>query len=532
MGQGRVVHDRKFTIAVALGVAVVMCALAGCTVGPSQRPPVAVRGDSMPAGGPPPAPVPLPSESLPDPEAPNLSIGFFDCTSETLADLPIPLPAGRQLTVGCSQITAPSDSGVPGDPDTSLSVTRSALPGAPADQPVIVVVGDSATEPSALAAVELAAQAPPELLEQYSLVGIDRRGSGSDPLDCSPADARAALVDADPAAVDEASLGRLLEKARAVVQGCNLALGGGLSDYRTSATSSDLEELRAQLGTRRLSVIGVGDGAAAVVGWVGAAPQAVGRVVLDGPPQPGVDEPQLTDSRAKATEATFDAFATACRARAGCPLGADPRAAVTGLVATLRARPLPSDDGRVLSAGAALLATREGLGEPRQWPALASALAGAGAGQAGPLLDFLDPLVGARGRFDATLATACNDSARRLAPAEIAATATTMGRTYPLFGTDMAQGLVACAPWPASGAAAAAAPGGAIPPVLVIGTAADPRSTLDAARHAAAAIPSARFVSWQGAGIGAYPRTECVTNVVDGVFLNGIMPEDNTLCPP
>jgi hypothetical protein len=66
----------------------------------------------------------------------------------------------------------------------------------------------------------------------------------------------------------------------------------------------------------------------------------------------------------------------------------------------------------------------------------------------------------------------------------------------------------------------------------VIGTAADPRGALDGSRRTADSLATARFISWQGAGTGAYPRTPCVTRVVDAMLLKGVVPESGTLCPP
>jgi len=40
---------RRAVLGLLVGVVGVVALLAGCTVGPSQRPPVAVRGENMPA---------------------------------------------------------------------------------------------------------------------------------------------------------------------------------------------------------------------------------------------------------------------------------------------------------------------------------------------------------------------------------------------------------------------------------------------------------------------------------------------------
>ncbi len=502
---------------------------AGCTVGPSQRPPVAVRGENMPAL-PPQTDPPPPTETLPEPQRQNPRIAFRDCTDDVFATLRTPPPADRSLRADCGELTVAADPDRPGGSAT-LGVVRVGAAGAPQNRPPLLLVGDSAGESSARYAAVLAGQVSPALLDRYTLVGLDRRGAGIDRLDCAPPGARAALVDADPAATTEADLTALLERARAVVQECTLALPI-LNTYRSSATAADVELLRNALGVERLSAVGVGDGAGALARWADTTPQSVGRLVLDGPPQPGLDDPGLSAARAAAAEAAFDAFAVACAARPDCPLGTDPRAAVTGVVESLRGRPLAAVDGRRLTAGAALVAVLSGLGEPRTWPGLATALATARAGDPTPLLDILDPIMGPRGRFDAMLATGCNDTRRRSAPGEITELATRWRSQYPLFGGTFALRLLACAPWSTGGPTSTVGSADGAPPILVVGTAADPRGALDGSRRAAAGLTSARFLSWQGAGTGAYPRSTCITGIVDAMLLDGIVPQSSMLCPP
>ncbi|WP_433280291.1 alpha/beta fold hydrolase [Pseudonocardia xinjiangensis] len=518
--------------AVAAVLACLAVLVAGCTVGPSQRPPVAVRGDNMPVVPTTDPAAPPSDQALPEPQEQRASMPFSECTQDTLETLPTPPPADRPLRVECGELTVPADPDQPGLGAASLAVLRVSLASAPENQPPLLVLGDTTLEPTARDAVLLAERVAPEVLQEYTLIGLDRRGSGEDVLDCAPDDARAAIVDADPGRSSESDLDALLEEARSVVQECNLALDGGLSGYRTAATVSDIEILRAALGVAQLSAIGVGDGGAALADWARTAPTAVGRLVLDGPPNPALDEPDLSESRAGAAEAAFGAFAVTCTARSDCPLGPDPRARVTALVDQLRRQPLAATDGRRLTAGATITALLAGLAEPRGWPGLATALAAAGTGNPDPLLTLLDPLVGPRGRFDGMLATSCNDVHRRLAPGEIGDLAQRWRTSYPLFGSTFALRLLACAPWPAGGPAPTAGQGEGAPPILVIGTAADPRGPQDGSRRTADSLATARFLGWQGAGTGAYPRTPCVTAAVDAMLVGGIAPQAGTLCPP
>ncbi len=513
-----------------LGALVAVGLLTSCTVGPSTRPPVAVRADLPPAPpAPPGAPVPLPV-----PEAGRASLPLSDCTPSSLGSLDVPVPTDRVLRTDCGTLTVPLDPAQPALGTVTLGVVRAGMADVPgrtplAARPALLVVGDSATDPTARRAVRMAAQVPTYLLANFAIIGLDRRGAGTDTLDCADPSARSALADADPATADTTLL---LERARAVVQACNVALDGQLGGFSSEAAADDIEAVRQALGVARLSALGTGDGAEALADWARAHPRAVGRLVLDGPPDPGLDEPARSEARAQATEAAFDAFAQRCTSRSACPLGADPRTAVTALVTSLRAQPLSTPDGRQLSAGTAVTAIRVALGEPSSWATLTDALQAARAGDPAPLLNGLVPTLGSRGRYDAALATDCNDAQNRIAPAQIQELARQWQKTYPLFGSSVAADLVACAPWPTGGGRALAPVPADLPPLVVIGTAAGPRSSMDAARAVAQSLPSAVFIGWQGAATGAFPRTQCVNSLVDNLLVDGQLPDASTLCPP
>nr|WP_168172226.1 alpha/beta hydrolase [Pseudonocardia sp. AL041005-10] len=66
----------------------------------------------------------------------------------------------------------------------------------------------------------------------------------------------------------------------------------------------------------------------------------------------------------------------------------------------------------------------------------------------------------------------------------------------------------------------------------MIGTAQDPRSPQSGAERTAQQLATGRLVRWQGSGTGAYPRTPCVTDVVDRALLTGRAPSQPVVCPP
>ena len=102
---------------------------------------------------------------------------------------------------------------------------------------------------------------------------------------------------------------------------------------------------------------------------------------------------------------------------------------------------------------------------------------------------------------------------------------------YPLFGATTAQRLLACGPWPTAGAAAVPDPGTQLPPVLVIGTAHDPRGPLENSRRVADETPGP-CSSAARRRHRRLPADPVVTAAVDTVLVDGTIPLDGTLCPP
>ncbi len=511
--------------------------LAGCTVGPSQRPAVAVRGEG---------PVITPTEQAPAsaPGVPPLlpgqssrELGFVPCSPAQVARIGNPSPPDRTLSFECTVIRVDTVSnGLGGVEQVSVGLVRiglgDAVGGAAGQRAPVVVLGESDGVPSSTLAAQIAATMPLPALQKVQLVGLDRRGAVVDRLDCSPDPARIAIVDFNAHRAGPADLDALLEQSRMVVQECFARLPEVLGSFSTASTVADLERVRQLLGVARLPVIGRGDGARAVAAWAERHPGSVGRLILDTPPDPTVDEIAAARAGAAAAEATFEAFARDCTARPGCPLGPDPRQAVRGLVDRLGPQPLTGASGRQLTSGTLTRAMLRGRDEPAGWPALAQSLAAANNGDPAGMLALLDPVLGPDGTFDVAMATDCNDTMQRVAPTQALELIQWWGAELPLFGPPAAARLLTCGPWPVPSDVAPSGPAAQAPPMLVLGTATDPRTPLDGAQRASGSLSSARFVSWQGAGHGAYPRTPCVADAVHALLIDGTPPASNVLCPP
>jgi pimeloyl-ACP methyl ester carboxylesterase len=501
----------------------VSAALAGCTAGPSVRPAV-VENDGKPRTPAPPSAQPVPLPPLAEPQSPT--IRWTDCDTETRDRLGAP-PVPDSLKFSCARVSTTLDApDLPGRGLARISVVKVGTGTIP-----LTVVNDVDGEPGSLYAARLAATLPAAFLQKFSLVGVDRRGTGaSAPVQCVPGQVRRDLLGGDPAGAD---LEPVLDAARKAGQQCAIELDNAQVALDSWRAAGDLEELRKALGADHLNALGHGDGSKVLADYAVRYPGLVGRVVLDGMPDPGTDSAAVLDAVAAGAQTTLDAFAADCAAR-GCALG-DPKAALTTVADRLRSAPALTEDGSEVGPGIALYAVYQGLGQRSRWPELADAISAARTGNVTALLAFAAPfLLDSRARptrLDATIATRCNDSSTRLPADEITKVAGVLKGKYPQFGIVAAQQLAWCSPWPVRREALPPAGAAGAPPILVASTAADPMTPEQGTVRAADQMPSAVTISWQGAGHGALGSSPCVTDAATAFLTDGKIPVDGTLCP-
>ena len=497
--------------------------LAACTAGPSQRPAVVDNDEpsATTASSRPPV-VPLPP--LTDPQAP--SIAWTDCDQDTRDRLDPPaVPDSLHFT--CASVQSVLDApDLPGRVQTHIGLLKVGSGPIP-----LVVLNDVDGEPGTRYAAHLAAELPPAMLQRFSLIGMDRRGTGdSDAIGCVPTEVRGELLSQDPATSD---FEPVLDAARKAGQQCAIELGSTQQALDAWRTAGDLEQVRQELGVPKLNAIARGEASDVLTAYATRYTARLGRVVLDGIPDPSADPATLLGDLATAQQATLDAFGKFCAAH-GCPLGSDVTGAVTALLQQLRGNPPSLASGVPFDPGVALNAILYGLREPARWPELAGAIQAARGGNTTQLAAFVAPLINgsplAPSRLDGALATLCNDTGGRVSADRITALADQLRARSPLFGGLVTQQLAWCLPWPGRVDAAPSLGVAGTPPILVTSTAADPVTPAVGTERAADQMSSAVRVSWQGAGHGAL-TSPCVAEAVRAFLVDGVVPAGGTLCP-
>jgi pimeloyl-ACP methyl ester carboxylesterase len=497
--------------------------LSACTAGPSIRPEI-VTNDGADGST---------TQSVQPDEVPPLEdadgiIMWRTCSGE-IRDALSTSPLPGWLEINCGRVNGVLDS--PYAPDRGTARIQLLKAG---DGPVpIAVVNDVDGTPGTIYAARLAASLPQEFFQKFQLIGMDRRGTGnSAAANCLPQQIRREMVELDPAALDVEAW---FEAAQTAGQQCSIALERQLPAIDTWRTAADLDSLRSGLGVSRLNAIGHGEGSRVVSMFADRFPDRVGRLVLDGVPDPTPDAQLAAEGMAKGGEAAWDAFVADCVQRR-CELGTEPERTVLELLGTLRTTPIPGDGGLDVTAGAAMHAITIGLADRKSWPALATALAKANGGDGAGLLAILTPIaVGTdvqAASLDGALVTTCNDMKTRLSPDQVRNAAEDWQDRFPLFGPVAAKRLAFCGPWTVPDHPLPTPTGRGAPPILVIGTASDAVTPLDGSQRAAQQLDSGVFLSWQGAGHGALGFSSCATTAATGFLTEGAIPRNGTVCPP
>jgi pimeloyl-ACP methyl ester carboxylesterase len=500
--------------------------VAGCSVGPSSRPEiVTIEGPGQQQQAPSSTgPVPVPPLEEPK-QAP---VRWGTCTDNVNNRLAAP-PLPAWVPVQCARVSTPLDTPyAPGRGAIRLQLLRAGSGPIP-----IVVVNDVGGRPGTIYAARLAASLPQDFLTRFSLVGVDRRGTGnSEPPDCVPIEVRDAIVSIYPKTTPVADW---LEPAKTAGQQCSIELESHLPALDSWRSSADLETVRTALGLSRLNAIGHGEGSRVISLYADRYPDKVGRVVLDGLPDTSDDAATVLDGVATAAEATWQTFAADCAAR-GCELGPNAAQALPALLDELQKRPLRISDSLDLNAGVALRAVLIGLADRPSWPVLSAAMDKARRGDGTSLVALINPVVvGSDDQaptFDAELVIGCNDTGTRLTVAQLTTTAADWDKKYPTFGALVAQRLALCGVWPVQTQKLPTPKANGSPPILVLGTAADPVTPQSGTEHAAGQLSAATLVSWQGGGHGALGVSPCATEATVGFLTDAKVPRSGTVCPP
>jgi pimeloyl-ACP methyl ester carboxylesterase len=437
----------------------------------------------------------------------------------------------------CGNLIVPLDYAEP-DNGQTISVALARHPAeVPADRigslvidpggPGVSGVDDMANELSALT---------PGLLDDFDIVMFDQRGvERSDPVTCgeTPGGPPAALP--DPVPTTPSAQATTIAGFRQYAESCEKASGTVLPYVGSVDAARDMERLRIALGDSGLTYMGQSYGSLLGLTYASMFPTHVRAMVLDSVIDPAQSFTQITQDQADGFEASLQSFFSWCAGTSACAwhTGADPTSSLLAQIASSAATPVPAGGGRTAGAGELYDALLGGLYSRVDWPELGGALAADAAGNGAQVLAMSDHYNqnGSSNGSDAAVAINCLD---RPVPHDLAgysSLADLLATSAPVFGPLLAWGEASCAVWPAPATrlvGPVAADGS--PPILVVGTTADPATPYQWAANVAHELQHGVLLTRDGVDHVAYFYSSCVKNAVQTYFVSGVTPPSGTTC--
>ncbi|HEY7487829.1 MAG TPA: alpha/beta hydrolase [Streptosporangiaceae bacterium] len=455
-------------------------------------------------------------------------------------------PAWRdcQGSFQCATVKVPVDYSKPGSGDLKIAMIRlpaknksnrigSLLtnPGGPGGSGIEFLRG-SATEFSQ------------SLRNRFDLVGFDPRGVGaSEPIQCLSDRQLDKYFATDSSPDDQSEINDLVAEGKQFAGGCKAESERLLPYVGTLNAARDIDVLRAALGDRQLSYLGISYGTYLGAAYADQFPKNVRAMVLDGAVDPKLSIEETNLQQAKGFETALKAFATDCVKQPDCPLGSDVNGAldkVSELLAQTDKTPLNNSlgDGRQVTEALAAAGIASALYLKELWPTLRLALSQAIQSRDGTLLLRLsDALVERKedgtysSLMEANMAVNCVDKPYPEL-AQFEKDAATAKKDAPRFGPFIVWGSLPCAYWstkvtqePRALTAAGAKP------IVVVGTTRDPATPYSWAQGLSSELESGVLLSLDGDGHSAYlQHNNCITRAVDNYLIDESVPKDGTLC--
>ncbi|MFD4904855.1 alpha/beta hydrolase [Kitasatospora purpeofusca] len=444
-----------------------------------------------------------------------------DPASVRCATLKVPLdytdPSGATLDVGVARVGAAK----PAQRAGSLVIN----PGGPGNSGVDAVLGGQRDYDG-------------PLRDHYDIVGFDPRATGRTvPLNCLDDKVRDSWITTDTPGPEH---GKLLADA------CRAKYGPLLEHVGTRDTARDMDVLRAALGDRKLTYLGLSYGTYLGSVYAEEFPDRVGRLVLDGAIDPAKPIAETNIEQYAGFDRSLRAFAAHCARQPQCPFGKDQDKAAgraADFLDGLKRKPLTTTDGRVLTSAAAWAGVMDALyGDEGGWDGLATAIGRAmDRGDGDYLLAYADSYNrrAEDGRYgaaaDAYTAIYCADGATdvptgdalRDAYARLAARAPLISRHEPaatLFDPD-------CRSWPfRSPEKAHPIVSKAATPIVVVGSTGDAATSYANAQQLVAQLGNAVLLTREGEGHTGYGHSACVRDAVGAFLVDGTVPAAGTRC--
>jgi pimeloyl-ACP methyl ester carboxylesterase len=442
----------------------------------------------------------------------------------------------------CARLTVPLDYRHPAGSTIRLHVLEVPASGSRIGSLVVNPGGPGAAGTSYASSKGLAFGDP--LLQHFDIVGFDPRGTGeSSPVECLDDHDFNAYLSSDPDPTSPAQIAQFRRQQQRLARGCATTSGALAAHVSTVESARDMDILRAALGDPRMNYFGASYGTKLGATYAQLFPQRVGRFVLDGAIDPRLGTRATALQQAAGFQKAFDAYAANCvQASTGCFLGksvAQVRHTVSSLLAAIARKPLPTSDGRSLTAGNAFYGIAATLYDRGYWILLSSALRSALGGDGSVLMQLADAYAERNpdGSFQSNFLEAfydisCLDDPYSIPYSQVPSQFPAFEKASPVFGRVYAWGLTSCDGFtPRSDEKVPVIHAAGARPIVVIGTTRDPATPYHWAVALAHQLDSGVLISRDGDGhTGYHHGNACVDNAVEDYLVAGVVPKNGMSC--
>jgi pimeloyl-ACP methyl ester carboxylesterase len=327
------------------------------------------------------------------------------------------------------------------------------------------------------------------------------------------------------------------------VSSCSKNTGPAMAYLDTVSAAKDIDVIRAVMGSSTLDYLGFSYGSLLGETYASLFPSKISHMVIDGVIDPSVSDSQQSVLQLKGFDLALRNYLADCLSSSDCPFtGTVPQALakIKSFLMSLESKPLPTKDGRQLTAWAANTGLIMPLYSEDYWPELSQAFAEAFDGDGTTLIGLADSYNDrdSKGRYtsnlmEANIAISCLDARQPSDNASMAKQNARMLAASPTLGRYWQFGALTCEQWPypvAKRPTDFSAKGSK--PILVVGTTGDPATPYGQAVSVATKVLSnGHLVTYNGEGHTAYGRSnECVANSVDNYFIKSLVPAKDPDC--
>ncbi|MEW1841367.1 alpha/beta hydrolase [Nonomuraea angiospora] len=446
-------------------------------------------------------------------------------------------PASQDSSVRCGKLAVPLDYNKPDGEKLDLALIK--LPTTGKNRLGSVVFNFGGPGASGVDTLDQAAKALTGLRARYDLISFDPRGvERSSGVRCGDSAEMDRFTALDTLPSDNQTRQETAAANKQFAALCQQHSGKILPYIGTVNAARDMDRIRAAVGDPKFNYVGMSYGTQLGAVYATEFPKMVGRMVLDAPLDPTVTFEQRTLVQTRGFQKAYESFLRSC-VKNKCDFGTDQQSAnanVDKLMKQLTTQPLKVGT-RELTQGLASTGVAAALYSELTWPFLEQALSEAIKGHGDALLYLADSYTGRSqdGKYSTQMtsfpAITCVDTSERPSEAELRRTEAAAMRISPLFGSEGSGGL--CRVWPAKGSDQARhvnATGSA--PIVVIGGKGDPATPYEWAPKLTAQLKTARLVTYEGEGHGAYlSGSKCVLELVNSYLIDGKLPERGATCP-